>query len=106
MFPFPVFVQERMGCARLKPKRLELGTVPLKVGVDLGTMSKVVSDCAVNLLKREAGKVIDDAFRRKAGEKVIDNRIQRNPGTGNSISVLSMFDVRFAQSSDLRVDCK
>ena len=57
----------------METQGIKLGTVSPQVGFDLCTVSKIIGNRAVNLLKREGVIVIGDTLRRETAQKIIDN---------------------------------
>jgi hypothetical protein len=57
--------------------------LPLKVLVDLVFMSQVVVDRTVNLNQKQRRKLVDYLLCRAPEIEMVDDRVDRNPRTGN-----------------------
>jgi hypothetical protein len=64
-----------------------------KVGVDFYPVRQVEGDRAVDLLRRQARKVVHDGFRAGAVEKLVNNGFEGHPGSGDVIAAIAPFNV-------------
>jgi hypothetical protein len=79
-----------MACARLLAKRFKLSPAFCQVLVDAIPIRHVESERAEDLFETQRGKGIGNSFGRFASQKSVYNRVKREAGTLDKLSVIAM----------------
>jgi hypothetical protein len=88
-----LLVEERMCLPRLATKLVEFHLRLSQIGIDIGPVSQIVGNGAVDLFEGEGLKTIDNAFWRQALQEGVDDGVQRDAGTSNPVSTVALFNI-------------
>jgi hypothetical protein len=77
------------------PSLLEVSLFHLQVSIDFGTIREVIGDSSLDLFKRESREALGDCFWTIAFQESIDDGIERDTCTGNSVAASMIYYVVF-----------